>query len=81
MFGEVKKPGTFLFDDNMSVIQAVTLAGGFSALASRNDTTVVRLVNGKKVQARIPIDAIIEGEVSNLQLLPGDILFVPQSLF
>lgn len=81
VFGEVKKPGTFLFDDNMSVIQAVTLAGGFSSLASPNNTTVVRLVDGEKVQARIPMDAIIEGDVSNLQLLPGDILFVPQSLF
>ncbi|MEO1270298.1 MAG: polysaccharide biosynthesis/export family protein, partial [Myxococcota bacterium] len=81
VFGEVKRPGTFRFDDNMTVVQAVTLAGGFSTRASPNKTTVVRKLDGRKVRVRVPIDAIIEGEVGNLSLQPGDILFVPESLY
>jgi len=81
VFGEVKRPGTFRFDDNMTVVQAVTLAGGFSERASENNMTVVREIDGRKVRVRVPVDAIIEGQVENLQLMPGDILFVPESLY
>ena len=81
VFGEVKRPGTFRFDDNMTVVQAVTLAGGFSERASENKTTIVRRLDGQKVRVRVPIDAIIEGEVENLQLVPGDILYVPESIY
>ncbi len=38
VFGEVQKPGTFPYDENMSVIQAITLAGGFTKVAARNST-------------------------------------------
>lgn len=81
VFGEVRQPGAFVYEDNMSVVQAVTLAGGFSDHASPNYTSVVREREGKKVRARVPMDRIIAGEVENLALLPGDIIFVPTSTY
>src|SRR6266511_2288957 len=36
VFGEVQKPGTFVFQDGMTILQAVTIAGGFTRTASQN---------------------------------------------
>ena len=65
----------------MSVIQAITVAGGFSKLASKNDVAVTRLVNGKETKIRVRVADIGTGREKNLKLLPGDIVFVPESLF
>jgi protein involved in polysaccharide export with SLBB domain len=81
IFGEVQKPGTFPYDENMSIIQAVTLAGGFTRLASKNNTQVTRLIDGEEKKIRIPVDDIGRGAERNFPLQPGDIVFVPESLF
>jgi protein involved in polysaccharide export with SLBB domain len=36
ILGKVKKPGTYKFDDGMSVVQAIALAGGLLPLAAPN---------------------------------------------
>jgi protein involved in polysaccharide export with SLBB domain len=81
VFGEVQKPGTFVFEDGMTVIQAVTLAGGFTKGASQNGTSVTRLVDGQEVKMKVPVQDIALGKAQNVPLLPGDIVFVPESLF
>jgi protein involved in polysaccharide export with SLBB domain len=81
VFGEVQKPGTFPYDEEMSVIQAITVAGGFGKLASKNDVAVTRIINGKETKIRVRVADIGTGREKNLKLLPGDIVFVPESLF
>ncbi len=81
VFGEVQKPGTFPYDDNMNIIQAVTLAGGFTKVAAKNNTNVTRLVNGTEQKIRVPVEDIGVGREKNFQLQPGDIVFVPESFF
>lgn len=81
VFGEVKRPGNFRYEDRMSVVEAVTSAGGFTERASPNQTTLVRVVQGEKVRVRVPMGAIVEGQVENLLLQPGDIIFVPERFY
>ena len=81
VFGEVQKPGTFVFEDGMTVIQAVTLAGGFAKGAAPNSTSVTRLVDGQEMKIKVPVQDIALGKATNLPLRPGDIVFVPESLF
>lgn len=81
VFGEVQKPGTFPFEGDMSVIQAITLAGGFTKLAAKNNTNVTRLVNGQEKKIRVPVEDIGVGRQKNFMLQPGDIVFVPESFF
>jgi polysaccharide export outer membrane protein len=81
VFGEVQKPGTFVYEDGMSIIQAVTLAGGFTKTASQNGTSVTRLVDGQEVKVKVPVQDIALGKAPNFGLRPGDIVFVPESLF
>ena len=81
VFGEVQKPGTFLYEDGMSVVQAITLAGGFSRNASQNSTSVTRRVNGQEVKVKVTVQDIALGKDPNFSLEPGDIVYVPESLF
>lgn len=81
VLGEISKPGTFPYEENMSIIQAVTLAGGFTKLAQKNGTSVTRLVSGQETRVRVPVADIEQGREKNFQLQPGDIVFVPESFF
>ena len=81
VFGEVQKPGTFPFQDGMSIVQAITLAGGFTRNASQNSTSITRRVNGQEVKTKVNVQDIALGKASNVTLEPGDIVFVPESMF
>ena len=81
VFGQVTKPGTFNYVDNMSIIEAITLAGGLTPIASKNQITVTRAEGGKSVRYTVRVEEIGEGKASNYLLKPGDIVFVPERLF
>ncbi len=81
IFGQVTKPGTFKYEDGLSVIQAVSMAGGFTKLAAKNDTNVTRLVEGEEKKYPIPVEAIAQGKAKNFFLRPGDIVYVPESIW
>lgn len=81
VFGEVQKPGTFVYQDGMSIVQAVTVAGGFTRTAAQNATSVTRRVSGQEVRMKVPVQDIALGKAPNFTLEPGDIVFVPESLF
>jgi len=81
VFGEVQKPGTFPYQDGMSVVQAVTLAGGFTKTAAQNSTSVTRHVGGTETKVKVSVQDIALGKAPNFTLEPGDIVYVPESLF
>jgi len=81
VLGQVTKPGTFPYIDSMTVIEAVTLAGGFTPIAAKNDTVVTRSEGTQKIRTQVRVEAISEGTERNFCLHPGDIVFVPERLF
>jgi len=81
VFGQVKKPGTFPYQDGMTVVEAVSKAGGFTSMAKENNTTLIRVVDGVKKKFKLPVEAIGQGRASNFVLRPGDIVFVPERIF
>lgn len=80
VMGQVQRPGTFPYQDNMSVIEAITLAGGFTPRASEDSTVVSRMIDGKPRRIPVPVSQISSGRSKNLPLQPGDIVFVPESI-
>lgn len=80
VLGEVAKPGTFPFKNNMTVVEAITLAGGFKSSANKNYVVVTRKIEGKERRIEVPVQAITEGFASNLALNAGDIVFVADRL-
>ncbi len=81
IIGQVTKPGTFTYTPSMSVVEAITIAGGFTPLAAKNDTTITRNEQGKKTIVRAPVADIGEGKAKNVYLKPGDIISVPERIF
>src|SRR6185436_14701162 len=55
IIGQVAKPGTFSYTPLMSVLEAITGAGGFTPLAAKNDTTITRAESGKKTIVKVPV--------------------------
>ncbi len=71
--GEVKSAGRFPYDDeNMTILKAVTTAGGFTDKASSRGTYIIREEGGAKQKIKASLDDTIR---------PGDTIVVPESWF
>jgi protein involved in polysaccharide export with SLBB domain len=77
--GEVQNPGKIQLDGEMSVLEAVTEAGGFTRLANTRNVTVVRDPGGKNEQHVLNLNAALEGyQVAPFQLKPFDVIHVKE---
>lgn len=82
--GEVTKPGKYPLKSHTTVLQAISIAGGFTPFASKNKMQVVRNnvgANGESSENRIPVryDDLLtgKGEPGNFMLRSGDTVVVP----
>ena len=79
VLGEVGHPGTFALLPNMTVLQALSSAGGFSQYANPKNIYILRVENGK--QNRLPFNyrEVVKGRNTeqNIVLKPGDTIMVP----
>jgi len=85
VMGFVNKPGEYeLFKDrDTTVIEAITMAGGFKEGAAQNGTKVIRKENDEQITIQVRIADITQkgyGE-EDVILEPGDVIFVPESFF
>jgi len=81
--GEAAHPQAIPYRDNMTVLDAMIAVGGLTQYAAGNRAKIVRTVNGKETEYTVYLSDLIKyGDVeANVQLLPGDILIIPQSWF
>jgi polysaccharide export outer membrane protein len=81
--GEVQKAGGFLLNEHesMSVLQALSLAGGLDRAASPQRARVLRASAGqsKRTETAVNLKAILDGKAPDVQLNADDILFIPNS--
>jgi len=81
VLGEVAHPGKYQLKSYTTVLQAVSMAGGFTPYAAKNKMFMLRKIPDKDTEVRIPIDydEIVSGEDSthNAIMIPGDTLVVP----
>jgi polysaccharide export outer membrane protein len=78
--GGVKKEGPITFTYRMTILQALSEAGGLTDYAKRKRIYVLRHENGRDYQLPFDYDAALRGERMelNIPLLPGDTLVVPK---
>jgi len=81
VFGQVKKPGTLPYSGGMTVIEAISQAGGFTEMARKNAVTVTRIEKGKKNKYMIPVENIGMGKADNFVMRPGDVVYVDRRVF
>ncbi len=84
VLGEVKSPGKLALKSYTTMLQAITLAGGFTEFAAENAMQVVRHTvteDGQSHEIRIPVnyDSLLseDGAKYNFILRPGDTIVVP----
>lgn len=81
VLGQVKTPGPVPYHPNMTIVDAIALAGGFTPIADKNSVNL-RREGGGKVQMRVyPVANIAEGRSPNVLVLPGDVLVVDERMF
>lgn len=81
VIGAVREPGSYPISSRMGVVEAVSLAGGFTALANRDGTLLTRRVDGELRTFSVPVDRISSGQEPDVTVRAGDILHVPERLF
>lgn len=81
VLGAVRTPGSFPMQSGLTVVQAIGLAGGFTALANRDGTSVTRHVDGQARRFSVPVDAITSGRESDFPVQAQDIIYVPERVF
>lgn len=84
VMGEVARPGKYPLKSYATVLQGVSLAGGFTPFASKSKMTVIRIVknvSGEEHQLRIqtPFDDLVNGKgrIGNFTLVSGDTIVIP----
>lgn len=71
--GQVKKPDLYNYDDGLTLLQALTMAGGVTDKAATRRIRIIRTHNGQtQTLERVPLDQPIR---------PNDVIVVPESYF
>jgi polysaccharide export outer membrane protein len=81
IYGQVQRPGTFPYTNAMTVVQAISLAGGFTSIAARERVVVSRVENDKQEVIELNVREIADGKAPNRFVSPGDEIYVPERLF
>jgi polysaccharide export outer membrane protein len=81
VLGQVQHPGVFPHTQCLTVAQAISIAGGFTALAEKNQVRVTRMDrNGTRQTFVLRVEDILEGRAPDFDIEPGDVIFVPESI-
>src|SRR5450631_1550499 len=81
VLGQVSKPGQVGYYPNMTIVDAIASAGGFTGIAAKNSVNLRREVAGKIQTHILPVADISEGRSPNIMVLPGDVLVVDERVF
>jgi polysaccharide biosynthesis/export protein len=77
VLGEVAHPGAFPVRGQVSVIQALALAGGPTEFANQRAVIVIRDERGKRARYKVDCREVLAGNAPAIALEPGDTVFVP----
>lgn len=80
--GEVKSPGSYPLTPGLTVLKAVSMAGGLSRFGSKGKVEVLRRVaDGGSERIRVDLDEIESGKKADLPLRAEDIIKVGKRVF
>jgi polysaccharide export outer membrane protein len=80
--GEAAKPQAIAYRQSMTLLDVMIQAGGLTDFADGNHAVLVRGAEGGKQYGVRLRDLVKRGDISaNVDMLPGDVLIIPQSAF
>jgi polysaccharide export outer membrane protein len=81
VYGQVQHPGTFPINGAMTIVQAISLAGGFTQMAARDKVRVSHVKGDQQQVIEVNLRDIADGRSQNQFVAPGDEVFVPERVF
>uniref|UniRef100_A0A7V4GA85 Polysaccharide export protein n=1 Tax=Desulfobacca acetoxidans TaxID=60893 RepID=A0A7V4GA85_9BACT len=82
VLGAVNKPGNVPVKENITVAQAVAMAGGTNPMLASSKVSVVRFdERGERITIPLNLDSITKGAAADLALKDNDIIYVHESVF
>lgn len=85
VLGFVNRPGEYELskDRDTTVIEAITMAGGFKEGAAQNGTKIIRKEGSSQAAIPVKITDIMQkgSKEGDVTLRPGDVIVVPESFF
>lgn len=80
--GQVRTPGSFMLRESITLLKAVSLAGGFTERAASNKVRIVRARDdGTQEVIEVNFGDIQDGKSPDIEILPNDIIVVPETIF
>lgn len=83
VIGEAAQPQAINYTQHMTLLDVMIQVGGLTEFANGNDAVLIRIEDGQQEQYTIMIDELLkDGDISaNIDMLPGDIIIVPEAWF
>lgn len=83
VIGEAAKPQALNYREKMSMVDLMIQVGGLTDFAAGNKAYILRNVNGKQEKLGVRLESLLkDGDIdANVDVLPGDVLVIPESLF
>ena len=79
--GEASRPQALPYKQSMTLLDVMIAVGGLTDFAAGNEATILRAGEGGKQYSIRLKDLVKRGDISaNVEMMPGDILIIPQSL-
>jgi polysaccharide export outer membrane protein len=72
VIGEVKSAGSFPYEEGMTVLKAISLAGGPTKIASTGNAVIKRIEDNKEIKIKVKMSDLVK---------PDDIIEVPVSFW
>ncbi|HEY6403970.1 MAG TPA: polysaccharide biosynthesis/export family protein [Blastocatellia bacterium] len=80
VLGDVVHPGILVMNKPMTVLEAITAAGGFTDLGSKSGVTVLRQTrDGRTLPLKVNLKLVLEGKAGpeeNISLQAGDVVII-----
>jgi polysaccharide export outer membrane protein len=83
VIGEAAQPQALPYRDTMSLLDVMIAVGGITDFAAGNRAKLIRIVDGNQVVYGLRLDDLLkEGDMAaNIQILPGDVVVIPEAWF
>lgn len=81
--GQAAEPQAIAYKENMTLLDLMIAVGGVTEFADGNKASIIRVIDGEQKQFGVRIDDLIEdADISaNADIMPGDILVIPEAFF
>ena len=81
ILGQVARVGSYPFTPGLSLVRAISMAGGFNSIAKKDHVNLTRKTKTGTKTVVLSVDAIMEGESPDVLLQAGDQIYVQERIF